>query len=188
MFYAVNNHLNVLYVLSNKAVGPGKKSKINKRRAYFYSGVQSNQSLLTIIKTLKLFKLQCLVPLATTTTLPHQKRTMQTYEHTSIYRHSSYSSTLHTHTHLKHITKSFRKHGKRRKLDSYHELWLPFALPTAKSKKIHSMCYVNSRKSMVCILANRIQKIFKTSSKLGYQKNNSNMFSLLFKFHATWVD
>ena len=94
-------------------------------------------ALLTIIKTLKQFKLQCLVPLATTTTLPHQKRTMQTYEHTSIYRHSSYSSTLHTHTHLKHITKSFRKHGKRRKLDSYHELWLPFALPTAKSKKIH---------------------------------------------------
>ena len=141
----------------NKAVGPGKISKINKRRAYFYSGVQSNQSLLTIIKTLKLFKLQCLVPLATTTTLPHQKRTMQTYEHTSIYRHSSCSSTLHTHTHthLKHITKSFRKHGKRRKLDSYHELWLPFALPTAKSKKIHRMYYVNSRKSMVCILENK---------------------------------
>ena len=29
MFYVVNNHLNNLYVLSNKAVGPGKKSKIN---------------------------------------------------------------------------------------------------------------------------------------------------------------
>jgi hypothetical protein len=28
MFYVVNNHLNNLYVLSNKAVGPGKKSKI----------------------------------------------------------------------------------------------------------------------------------------------------------------
>ena len=26
----------------NKAVGPGKKSKINKRRAYIYSGLQSN--------------------------------------------------------------------------------------------------------------------------------------------------
>ena len=25
MFYVVNNHLNNLYVLSNKAVGPGKK-------------------------------------------------------------------------------------------------------------------------------------------------------------------
>jgi hypothetical protein len=36
--YLVNNHLNNLYVLSNKAVGPGKKSKINKRRAYVYSG------------------------------------------------------------------------------------------------------------------------------------------------------
>ena len=29
MFYVVNNHLNNLYVLSNKAVGPGKKFKIN---------------------------------------------------------------------------------------------------------------------------------------------------------------
>ena len=26
----------------NKAVGPGKKSKINKRRAYVYSGIQSS--------------------------------------------------------------------------------------------------------------------------------------------------
>ena len=39
MFYVVNNHLNDLYVLSNNAVGPGKKSKIKKRRAYVYSGV-----------------------------------------------------------------------------------------------------------------------------------------------------
>jgi hypothetical protein len=38
MFYVVNNHLINLYVLSNKAVGLGKKSKINKRRAYIYSG------------------------------------------------------------------------------------------------------------------------------------------------------
>ena len=38
MSYVVNNHLNNLYVLSNKAVGPEKKSKINKRRAYVYSG------------------------------------------------------------------------------------------------------------------------------------------------------
>ena len=30
MSYVVNNHLNNLYVLSNKAVGPGKKSKIKK--------------------------------------------------------------------------------------------------------------------------------------------------------------
>ena len=30
MFYVVNNHLNDLSVLSNRAVGPGKKSKINK--------------------------------------------------------------------------------------------------------------------------------------------------------------
>ena len=36
--YVVNNHLNNLYVLSNKAVGPGKKSKVNKCRAYVYSG------------------------------------------------------------------------------------------------------------------------------------------------------
>jgi hypothetical protein len=34
----VYNHLNNLYVLSNKAEGPGKKSTINKRRAYVYSG------------------------------------------------------------------------------------------------------------------------------------------------------
>ena len=26
MFYVVNNHLNDLYVLSNKAIGPGKKN------------------------------------------------------------------------------------------------------------------------------------------------------------------
>ena len=39
MSYVVNNHLDNLYVLSNKAVGPGKKSKINKRRAHVYSGV-----------------------------------------------------------------------------------------------------------------------------------------------------
>ena len=38
MFYVVNNHLNNLYVLSNKAVGPGEKSKINKCRAYVYLG------------------------------------------------------------------------------------------------------------------------------------------------------
>ena len=38
MFYVVNNHVNYLYVLSNKAVGPGKKSIIDKRRAYVYSG------------------------------------------------------------------------------------------------------------------------------------------------------
>ena len=38
MFYVVNNHLNNLYVLSNKDVGPGKKSKINKRKASVYSG------------------------------------------------------------------------------------------------------------------------------------------------------
>ena len=31
--HVLNNHLNNLYVLSNKAVGPGKKSKINKHRA-----------------------------------------------------------------------------------------------------------------------------------------------------------
>ena len=29
MSYVVNNHLNDLYVLSNKAVGPGKKKLIN---------------------------------------------------------------------------------------------------------------------------------------------------------------
>jgi hypothetical protein len=28
MFYVVNNHLKNLYVLTNKAVGPGKKSKL----------------------------------------------------------------------------------------------------------------------------------------------------------------
>ena len=28
MFYVVNNHLNNLYVLSNKAVGPGKNQKL----------------------------------------------------------------------------------------------------------------------------------------------------------------
>jgi hypothetical protein len=28
MFYLVNNHLNNLYVLSNKAVGPGKNPKL----------------------------------------------------------------------------------------------------------------------------------------------------------------
>ena len=41
MSYVVNNHLNYLYVLSNRAVGPGKKYKINKRRAYVYSGLLS---------------------------------------------------------------------------------------------------------------------------------------------------
>ena len=41
MSYVVNNHLNNLYVLSNKAIGPGKKSKINKRGAYVYSGLFS---------------------------------------------------------------------------------------------------------------------------------------------------
>ena len=38
MSYVVNSHLNNLYVLSNKAVVPGKKSKTNKRRANVYSG------------------------------------------------------------------------------------------------------------------------------------------------------
>ena len=38
MSYVVDNHLNNLYVLSNKVEVPGKKSKINKRRAYVYSG------------------------------------------------------------------------------------------------------------------------------------------------------
>jgi hypothetical protein len=37
--HVVNDHLNNLYVLSKKAVRPGKKSKINKRRAYVYSGL-----------------------------------------------------------------------------------------------------------------------------------------------------
>ena len=32
----------------NKAVGPGKKSKINKRRAYVYSGLQSRFDLGTV--------------------------------------------------------------------------------------------------------------------------------------------
>ena len=50
-FYVVCNHLNKLYVLSKKAIGPGKKSKINKRRAYVYSGV------VTSIKHLILFLL-----------------------------------------------------------------------------------------------------------------------------------
>ena len=31
VLYVVSNHLSNLYVLSNKAVGPGEKSKINKR-------------------------------------------------------------------------------------------------------------------------------------------------------------
>ena len=39
MFYVVNKHLNDLYVVPNKAVGLGKRSKINKRRAYVYSGL-----------------------------------------------------------------------------------------------------------------------------------------------------
>ena len=40
MFYVVNNHLHNLYVLSNKAVGPGKNAKlINVLRAYVYSRV-----------------------------------------------------------------------------------------------------------------------------------------------------
>ena len=38
MFYVVNNKQNNLYVLFNKAIGPGKKSNINKHRAYVYSG------------------------------------------------------------------------------------------------------------------------------------------------------
>ena len=37
MFYVVNSHVNNLYVLSNKAVGRGKKIEINKLRAYIYS-------------------------------------------------------------------------------------------------------------------------------------------------------
>ena len=37
MFYVVNSHVNNLYVLSNKAVGRGKKFEINKLRAYVYS-------------------------------------------------------------------------------------------------------------------------------------------------------
>ena len=41
MSYVVNNHLDDLHVLSNKAVGPGKNPRINKRRAYVYSGGQS---------------------------------------------------------------------------------------------------------------------------------------------------
>ena len=28
MFYVINNHLNTLYVLSNKAIGPGKNQKL----------------------------------------------------------------------------------------------------------------------------------------------------------------
>ena len=28
MFYVVNNHVNYLYVLSNKAIGPGKNPKL----------------------------------------------------------------------------------------------------------------------------------------------------------------
>ena len=44
MSYVVNNHLNKLHVLSNKAEGPGTKFKINKHRAYVvYSGGQSRQ-------------------------------------------------------------------------------------------------------------------------------------------------
>ena len=39
MSYVLNNHLDNLFVLSNKAVGPGKKCKIDKRRAYIYSRV-----------------------------------------------------------------------------------------------------------------------------------------------------
>ena len=39
MSNVVNNHLNNIYALSNKAVSPGKKSKINKCKAYAYSGV-----------------------------------------------------------------------------------------------------------------------------------------------------
>ena len=38
MFYVVNNHLNNLCVIYNKAEGPGKKSKINEHRPYVYSG------------------------------------------------------------------------------------------------------------------------------------------------------
>ena len=38
MFYLVNKRLNNVYVLSDKAVGAGKKSKINKHKAYVYSG------------------------------------------------------------------------------------------------------------------------------------------------------
>ena len=41
MFYVVNTRLNNLYVLSNKTVGPGKKSKSNESRAYIYYGGQS---------------------------------------------------------------------------------------------------------------------------------------------------
>ena len=58
MSYVVNNHLNDLYVLSNKAVGPGKKiSKIDKRRAYVYSGGQS-MSKIFVFLTSKLSFLQ----------------------------------------------------------------------------------------------------------------------------------
>ena len=39
MYYLVNNYTNDLCVLSNKAVGLGEKFKINKPRAYVYSGV-----------------------------------------------------------------------------------------------------------------------------------------------------
>ena len=39
MFYVVNNHLNDLYVVSNKDVGPGKKYQNNNCRAYVYSGL-----------------------------------------------------------------------------------------------------------------------------------------------------
>ena len=38
MSYVVDNHIDNLYVLSNKAVGSGKKSKIKKCRAYVHSG------------------------------------------------------------------------------------------------------------------------------------------------------
>ena len=51
MFYVVNKHLNDLYVVSNKAVGLGKRSKINKRRAYVYSGLQSRPIRETSLKS-----------------------------------------------------------------------------------------------------------------------------------------
>ena len=56
MPYVVNNHLNNLYVLPNKAVGPGKKSKINKRRTYVYSVHGKNEAV-------EEYQLNCLLSL-----------------------------------------------------------------------------------------------------------------------------
>ena len=61
MSYVVNNHLNNLYVLSNKAIGPGKNPKLINVGPTSIPEARVSQKIRSLFRVLEMYDFACIL-------------------------------------------------------------------------------------------------------------------------------